>query len=74
MQPVARHGAISLPTATISALLMTAPSMLKTVISELGAVISGAETGLRITKDGACRREGHKKAPPDVCTSGGAVV
>lgn len=74
MQPMPRPGTISLPTATISPLLKTAPSSLKAVFRELGAVIRSAAAGLQMIKDGSCQTEGSNKTPPDVCTPGGAVV
>ena len=74
MQPIARPGTISLPTATISPSLMTAADSLMTVLSELEAVIRSAAAGLQMIKDGSCQTEGSNKPPPDVCTPGGAVV
>lgn len=74
MQPMPRPGTISLPTAPISPSLTAAPSSLKAVFRELGAVIRSAETGLLLIKDGPCQTEGQTKNPPDVCTPGGAVV
>ena len=59
MQPMPRPGTISLPTATISPLLTAAPSSLKAVFRELGAVIRSAETGLLLIKDGLCQTEGQ---------------
>lgn len=74
MQPIARPGTISLPTATISPSLMTAAALLMTVLSELEAVIRSAAAGLQMIKDGSCQTEGSNKTPPDVCTPGGVVV
>lgn len=64
MQPIARPGTISLPTATISPSLMTAAALLMTVLSELEAVIRSAAAGLQMIKDGSCQPEGGKQNSP----------